>query len=252
MKTAILGHAVLDERYVLLECLAVSALGEVYRARDLQLTRTHGAASLVIVHKLPNSMATLAARKVYKHITQTTQQLNKAWILHPSALLQKGESHYIVMQSPPIWGMQSLSCQAEPSRRFHKKLSTQLAPLHQLGYLDTHIDAALLLSQRGYPVYLLATALSTELQAMQNTYTCFRLSNKLPLKVLSFAVMVTLSAALGTGAAAVLSPSLEDKFRLSAPSRADMSSRCHTQEYGPTSQATQADHLETQQAAGCV
>lgn len=252
MKTAILGHAVLDERYALLECLAVSALGEVYRARDLQLTRTHGAASLVIVHKLPSSITTLTARKVYRHITQTTQQLNRAWILQPSALLQKGESHYIIMQSPPGWGTQSLLCQAEPSRRFHKKLNTQLAPLYQSGWLATHIDAALLLSQRGYPVYLLATALSAELQALQNTYTCFSLRNKLPFKALSLAATVTLSAALGTGAAAVLSPSLDNKFRLSSPSRADTSNSCRAQEYESTKRATQADYPVAQHSADCV
>ena len=50
MNTSGMGYKILDERYALLECLAVSGIGEIYRGRDLELAQTEAKPSRILIH----------------------------------------------------------------------------------------------------------------------------------------------------------------------------------------------------------
>ncbi|GEM_PF-2929655 len=162
-------HLVLDNRYALLSCIAVSGAGKIYRGRDdLEQVKHQGLESRILIHVLPNNEAsTWALDALFQHITITSQRLALPWILMPLAYGHDNGQAYVVLASPDTWEVQSLLAQAGQPSPCQHNASKNLKPLIKNRYLDEHIDPALLLCVAGTDVHILATALSPQVQQLE-------------------------------------------------------------------------------------
>ncbi len=177
MKTYGVGQRVLGDRYALLECLAISGVGDVYRGRDLELASEQGADSRVLLHLLPAAIETsielsetLAA--LFAQMQTACHKAKKPWILMPRAFGVDEGSAYIVLDCPPEWGLHSLLSLSGGNSIPQEMLKTKLSAMAYHKQLAQQIDGALLLrDMSGENLYLLGTALSRELQNLQNPCT---------------------------------------------------------------------------------
>lgn len=162
------GSIILDNRYVLLECLAVSGAGKIYRGRDLEQVKAQGQESRILVHVLPAVTPALPLDSMFQHISDTCQRIAAPWILPPLTYGQDGGTAYFILESPDKWGLRSLTTQADANNPFWRAAMHQLQPLAKQGYLEAHTDPALLLGLAKLEIYLLATALSPQIQMLQS------------------------------------------------------------------------------------
>ncbi|OQX15442.1 MAG: hypothetical protein BWK73_06790 [Thiothrix lacustris] len=164
-------HLVLNNRYALLGCIAVSGAGKIYRGRDLEQVKHQGLESRILIHVLPGEAFTWALDELFQYITLTSQRLALPWILTPLAYGHDNGQAYIVLESPDTWEVQSLLTQAGQHSPCQKNAYKNLKPLIKKGYLDEHLDPALLLCVTGTDVYILATALSPLVQQLEKRGT---------------------------------------------------------------------------------
>jgi len=160
-------HLVLNNRYALLSCIAVSGAGKIYRGRDLEQVKHQGLESRILIHVLPNEASAWALDALFQHITITSQRLALPWILTPLAYGHDNGQAYVVLASPDTWEVQSLLAQAGQPSPCQRNASKNLKPLIKNRYLDEQIDPALLLCVAGTDVHILATALSPQVQQLE-------------------------------------------------------------------------------------
>lgn len=164
-------HLVLNNRYALLGCIAVSGAGKIYRGRDLEQVKHQGLESRILIHVLPPQASQWALDELFQHISTTTQHLALPWILAPLAYGHDNGQAYVVLESPDTWELQSFLTQAGQHSPCHQNASKNLKPLIKKRYLDEHLDPALLLCVSGASVHVLATALSPQVQQLEKRGT---------------------------------------------------------------------------------
>jgi hypothetical protein len=165
--TTIAGYRTLNGRYALLECMAISSVGKIYRGRDLQQVQSRGMDSRILVHLLPDGIDT-PMEALFQHINKTHQQAANSWIIAPRTYGQDGDTHYIVLESPNERHLSSLTLDSHPEAYRHA--NQQQYTLKKQGYISKQVDPALLLSSPEQQVYWLSTALSPAVQALQTTF----------------------------------------------------------------------------------
>lgn len=163
--TTIAGYRTLEGRYALLECLAISSIGKIYRGRDLEQAQLQGMDSRILIHLLPASLNKLPLETLFQQISQTHKQAGQDWIMPPRTFGQDEDSRYIVMDSPAGQAVTSFVRQAGDGGNV---LSRQLQPLHKKGCIKRQVDPALVVASAENHFYLLATALSPDIQALQS------------------------------------------------------------------------------------
>lgn len=171
MNTSGMGYKILGERYALLECLAVSGIGEIYRGRDLKLAQTEGAASRILIHLLPKQYQVNNLNSNLEYAQKTTKSLNQPWIL---AILAQGQTdgrQYFVLHSPDSLGAHSVM--SLPSQQLPRlnELMQQFGSLVQAKHLPKIVDSALLISLPNQSLYLLATAFLKPIHALRAHHT---------------------------------------------------------------------------------
>lgn len=182
MNTSGMGYKILDERYALLECLAVSGVGEIYRGRDLDLAQTESAPSRILIHLLPSGYQ---LANISSQITQAkalTKTLNKAWILPILTHGQMGDRQYVVLQSPEGLGAHSLMSLPSQQLPSSAKLAQQFASLVKAKQLPEILDSALLIALPNQSLFLLASALIPSIYALRARHTGLTLYKSATLK----------------------------------------------------------------------
>lgn len=171
MNTSGMGYKILDERYALLECLAVSGIGEIYRGRDLELAQTENVPSRILIHLLPNQyhLPNLAAST--QQAQELSASLNKAWLLPILAQGVMGDRQYFVLQSPESLGAHSVMSLPNQQLPALSKLTQQFGSLVKHKQLPKVLDSAFLISLPNQNLYLLATALIQSLHALRAPHT---------------------------------------------------------------------------------
>ena len=162
-----MGHKILDERYALLECLAVSAMGEIYRGRDLELAQTEDSPSRILIHLLPRGYQLTNRAAKFAKAQALTQSVNKSWTLPLLAQGQTDNRSYFVLQSPEGLGAQSVMSLPSQQLPSTSKLAQQFAGLVKAKQLPEVLDSALLLILPNNNPYLLATAFIPELHTLR-------------------------------------------------------------------------------------
>lgn len=182
MNTSGMGYRILDERYALLECLAVSGIGEIYRGRDLELAQTENTPSRILIHLLPSQykLPTLVASAQQAQALSGT--LNKAWLLPILAQGDTGDRQYFVLQSPEGLGAHSLMSLPSQQLPSLSKLMQQFGSLVKHQQLPETLDSAFLISLPNQKLYLLATALIEPLQALRAHHTGLNIYKRPTLK----------------------------------------------------------------------
>ncbi|MEZ5452638.1 MAG: hypothetical protein R3E93_07435 [Thiothrix sp.] len=160
------NHVILENRYVLLECLAVSGVGKVYRGRDLEQIKAKGLESRILIHVLPVTPSTLPLDMMFQQMLEVCQQLEASWILRPQAYGQDGNLAYFVLESPEKWGLFSLTSRANRKDPVWQAAMQRLQPLVKQQHLGTNTDPALLLGVSAEEIYLLPTAFSPLVQML--------------------------------------------------------------------------------------
>ena len=218
MKTS-MGYQILEGRYALLDCLAVSSIGEVYRARDLERAQTHGAHSLVTIHILPKLLSeTMPIAALFQQVAATAKQLHKPWILAPLRFGLDSHKTYMVLDYPNTSGsLQSVTAMGGQNTVMQRRASSQLGYLVGQHYLKARTEAAFLLVGKDPAMYVLATAFAPALQALQNPQTSLTLLQAKPWFKVGLGVLAMMIA-LGTVTAAVLHEQLnaEKALKLAA------------------------------------
>lgn len=197
MNTSGMGHKILDARYVLLECLAVSAMGEIYRGRDLELVQTEDSPSRILIHLLPRDYHLTNRAAKFAKAQELTQSVNKLWILPLLAQGQTDNRFYFVLQSPEGLGAQSVMSLPSQQLPSTSKLAQQFAGLVKTQQLPEVLDSALLLTLPNNNLYLLATAFIPELHRLRARHTGLRLYKPTTLKR-TVALMGIMAIALST------------------------------------------------------
>lgn len=197
MNTSGMGYKILDERYALLECLAVSGIGEVYRGRDLELAQSETASSRILIHLLPSQYKLANFEASTQHAQQLTQELNHPWIL---AILDQGQvdgRYYFVLQSPEGLGAHSLMSLPSYQLPPLSKLMQQFGGLVKAKHLPEILDSSLLITLPNQSLYLLATAFIQPLHALRANHTGISIFKRLNLKP-TFALTGMMVIALST------------------------------------------------------
>lgn len=165
----IAGYRTLEGRYALLECLAISTIGKIYQGRDLEQVRTHGMDSRILIHLLPANLNKLPIETVFQQISRTYKQAGYDWIMPPRAFGQDENNSYVIMDCPSGQNLISYVRQAYADHStLSRQIGCQLQPLSQKGLLTKQVDPALLVTSAENKLYLLATALSPDIQALQS------------------------------------------------------------------------------------
>lgn len=167
MNTSGMGYKILDERYALLECLAVSSVGEVYRGRDLELTQDENASSRILIHLLPSHCTLTDLAAAAQQAQSLAANINKEWLL---PILSQGQSNgrsYFVLASPAALGAQSVLSLPSNLLPTSAQLQQQFASLVKAKRLPATIDSALLLILPNQSLQLLSTALIPNINALR-------------------------------------------------------------------------------------
>ena len=167
MTTSGMGYKILDERYALLECLAVSGVGEIYRGRDLELTQTEHAPSRILIHLLPSHYPSSQIEAYVMQAQQTIKQLNKPWILPILAQGKDGDRHYFILHSPESLGAHSVMSLPSAQLPSASKLAQQFSGLIKAKQLPETIDSALLIALPNQSLYVLGTAFIAPIHALR-------------------------------------------------------------------------------------
>lgn len=196
MNTSGMGYKILDERYALLECLAVSGIGEIYRGRDLELAHTEARPSRILIHLLPQHYQ-LSQLEVNLAQAQTiTQSLNQPWVLPILAQGQTEGRQYFVLSSPDRLGAHSVMSLPSQQLPDINQLTQQLGRLVKAKQLPNIIDSALLISLPNQSLYLLATAFLQPIHALRAYHTGLTIYKRPTVKrslALSSIMAITLS-----------------------------------------------------------
>ncbi|EIJ34952.1 hypothetical protein [Thiothrix nivea] len=160
------SHVILENRYVLLECLAVSGVGKVYRGRDLEQIKAKGLESRILIHVLPVTPNALPLDMMFQQMLGVCQHLEVSWILKPQAYGQDGNLAYFVLESPEKWGLFSLLSRTNRKDPVWQAAMQRLQPLVKQQHLGTNTDPALLLGVSAEEIYLLPTAFSPLVQVL--------------------------------------------------------------------------------------
>lgn len=201
------GSIILDNRYVLLECLAVSGIGKIYRGRDLEQVKAQGKESCILVHVLPAVTPALPLDSMFQHMSEARQRIAAPWILAPLTYGQDEGTAYFILESPDKWGLRSLSTQADANNPFWRSAMHQLQPLVKQGYLETQTDPALLLGLAKLEVFLLATALSPQIQRLQSHPVIRSVTPRKSQRVAVAGSLLALSVCSAVAASAILKQS---------------------------------------------
>lgn len=198
------GSIILGNRYVLLECLAVSGVGKIYRGRDLEQVKAQGKESRILVHVLPTVTPDLPLDSMFQHMSEARQRIAAPWILAPLTYGQDEDTAYFILESPDKWGLRSLSTQADTNNPFWRSAMHQLQPLVKQGYLETQTDPALLLGLAKLEVFLLATALSPQIQMLQSHPVIRSVTPRKSRRVVVAGSLLALSVCSAVAASAIL------------------------------------------------
>ncbi|MFZ1341802.1 hypothetical protein [Thiothrix eikelboomii] len=171
MNTSGMGYKILDERYALLECLAVSGIGEIYRGRDLELAQTETRPSRILIHLLPQHDQLRDLEANLAQAQTITQDLNQPWVLPILAQGQTEGRPYFVLSSPDSLGAHSVMSLPSQQLPDLNKLTQQFGSLVKAKQLPNLIDSALLISLPNQSLYLLATAFLQPIHALRAYHT---------------------------------------------------------------------------------
>ena len=94
---------ILNNRYALLECLAVSGVGKIYRGRDLQQVKEQGQESRILIHVLPAMTPALPLDAMFQQMAEARQRIAAPWILAPVTYGQDEGTAYFILESPSKW-----------------------------------------------------------------------------------------------------------------------------------------------------
>ncbi|WMP19292.1 hypothetical protein [Thiothrix lacustris] len=158
-------HLVLNNRYALLGCIAVSSAGKIYKGRDLGLVGNQELESRVLIHVLPKAALCWPLDDMFQQIRSTCQQIREAWILEPLAYGQDKDFAYVVLKSPSSEVLQSL-LSTNSDKPCYQGTRQRIDPLVKQDYLKAHIAPALFVCTADEGLYLLATALAPQVQAL--------------------------------------------------------------------------------------
>lgn len=207
--TTIAGYRILDGRYALLECIAISSIGKIYRARDLERAKVQGMDSHVLIHFLPKYLDRLPLETLCQQITQTCKQVADKRVLPLRSYGQDQNNRYVVMDSPATTTISSLE-QHSPDQNasLFNELYRLIQPLHKQGLLTAHIDSALVITDSNHSLYLLSSALSPDIQALQS-HRAIWAGKRRPLRAVAagFAVLSLISGISVMAANYIVAPS---------------------------------------------
>lgn len=196
MNTSGMGYKILDERYALLECLAVSGVGEIYRGRDLNLTQTENTPSRILLHLLPSNASLAAINLQTQQAQALAETLGKPWILPILAQGQTNGRAYFVLSSPEALGAQSVMSLPSQQLPTSNKLTGQFGSSVKAKQLPKVIDSAFLVTLPNQALYLLGTALIPAIHSLRAPHTglaLYRRSGLKPALVFSGIMAIALS-----------------------------------------------------------
>jgi hypothetical protein len=199
--THIAGYRIVDGRYALLERLAQSSTGIVYRARDLTQAQEQGMDSRILVHELPTtSTSHTPIKQLYQQLEQQYGKIRDTdWILAPRHYVEEAGTSFIILECPAKHAVSTLQDHLPGYAQTQKKLWR----LHKSGHLGKHIDPTLLVCTSQPQIYLLASALPPEIQALQTSLAT--ISGKRPYSPLLLAgAGLSIFTTLGMAASACL------------------------------------------------
>lgn len=196
MNTSGMGYKILDERYALLECLAVSGIGEIYRGRDLELAQTEAKPSRILIHLLPQNYQISDLKAKLADTQQRIERLNQTWILPILAQGQTEGRQYLILRSPESLGAHSVMSLPSQQLPTLSQLMAQFGYLVKTKQLPSIIDSALLISLPNQSLYLLATAFLPPIHSLRAYHTGLTLYKHPSIKrslALSSIMAITLS-----------------------------------------------------------
>lgn len=196
MNTSGMGYKILDERYALLECLAVSGIGEIYRGRDLELAQTEAKPSRILIHLLPQNYQISDLEAKLADTQQRIERLNQTWILPILAQGQTEGRQYLILRSPESLGAHSVMSLPSQQLPTLSQLMAQFGYLVKTKQLPSIIDSALLISLPNQSLYLLATAFLPPIHSLRAYHTGLTLYKRPSIKrslALSSIMAITLS-----------------------------------------------------------
>lgn len=196
MNTSGMGYKILDERYALLECLAVSGIGEIYRGRDLELAQTEAKPSRILIHLLPQNYQISDLEAKLADTQQRIERLNQTWILPILAQGQTEGRQYLILRSPESLGAHSVMSLPSQQLPTLSQLMAQFGCLVKTKQLPSIIDSALLISLPNQSLYLLATAFLPPIHSLRAYHTGLTLYKHPSIKrslALSSIMAITLS-----------------------------------------------------------
>ncbi|MEB4590930.1 hypothetical protein VSS37_08075 [Candidatus Thiothrix sp. Deng01] len=166
--TTIAGYRILGERYALQECLAVSAVGKVYRGLDLENVNACGADARIMVHMFSATALSLSPEEIYRQVSDACRRVAADWVMAPRSWGLEDDACYFVLDIPRQCHASGLTSGAvAQGAALGRQIERRLRPLARKGYLGKRTDPALLACSAKDGVYLLGTAFSPAIRALQ-------------------------------------------------------------------------------------
>ncbi len=152
------NYRILDARYALMNCLSVSAAGELYQGRDLERLNGSGLESRVLIHIMPTNWAAGFNREAaFGDLCVTVQNLKTDRVLPVLDHGAYGVTSYFVLESPPERNLQALTKMSGDVQRLQKKAINWLDNLG--GNQSVGLEPGLLLLTPTEEMYVTATNL---------------------------------------------------------------------------------------------
>lgn len=121
------NYRILDARYALMNCLAVSAAGELYQGRDLERVNDSSQESRVLIHILPTHWAaSFNTELAYRDLGIALDGIKNKQVLRVLNYGVYGATSYFVLESPPERNLQALAKVSQDVVRLQQKTRTFL------------------------------------------------------------------------------------------------------------------------------
>lgn len=152
------NYRILDARYALMNCLSVSAAGELYQGRDLERLDRSGAESRVLIHIMPtNWSAVFNAKAAFQDLCVDVQALKSERVLAVLDHGSYGATHYFVLESPTERNLMALAKVTTDFPRIQTKALNWLDSLQAVRKVG--LEPGLLLLTPNEDFYVTATNL---------------------------------------------------------------------------------------------
>lgn len=152
------NYRILDARYALMNCLSVSAAGELYQGRDLERLERSGVESRVLIHIMPtNWSAAFNAKAAFQDLCVDVQALKSERVLAVLDHGSYGATHYFVLESPAERNLMALAKVTTDFPRIQNKALNWLDNLQAVRKVG--LEPGLLLLTPNEDFYITATNL---------------------------------------------------------------------------------------------